>query len=230
MKSPICICVPCGTMVHTGFTFDLTRMVGYWTRRHPDQELKLISLPGTVLARQRFQIAKKALEDDAGHLLWIDSDMRFPHDALDRLLAHDKDIVLANYSTRGGILVSTACALDESELVTRPDSTGLEIALHGGFGLALIKREVFEQMNYPWFACPFDLDRDDFIGEDVFWCAQARKSGFDVWVDQDVSKEMRHCGSFEYTHEHAAQHKMYKKQFEAENAAAKMANEVGGRE
>ena len=36
----------------------------------------------------------------ADEILWVDTDMQFPEDALLRLLAHDKDIVGCNYRTR----------------------------------------------------------------------------------------------------------------------------------
>ena len=41
-----------------------------------------------------------ALAVDATHILWLDSDMRFPADTLGRLLARNRDIVGANYCAR----------------------------------------------------------------------------------------------------------------------------------
>lgn len=204
-KAPICICVPCQQLVHAGFWVDQARLTGYWTRRFPDHEIILVAQHGTILVRQRHMIAEQALKAGASHLFWIDSDMRFPHDALERMLAHDKDIVVANYITRGGELTPTARTLRDEPMFTHEHSTGLEEALQCGFGLALIRREVFEEMDRPWFAIPWDTDREDFIGEDVFWCNMARRSGFNIFVDHDVSKAVRHCGNLEYHHVHAEQ-------------------------
>ena len=204
-KAPICLCVPCQDMVHAGFWSDSLRMTGFWTSRHPDQELLMVAKSGTILCRNRYLIAKEALATGASHLMWLDTDMRFPPDTIDRFLAHDKDIVIANYVQRGGPLTSTAQTIYDEPMITHPHSTGLEQALQGGFGLALIRREVFEQMDAPWFANPWDTAIEDYVGEDVFWCAQVRRYGFDAWVDHDVSKQVHHMGVVAYHHGHAAQ-------------------------
>jgi hypothetical protein len=71
-------------MVHAGFSFDLAKLIGFWARKYPEQELRLASMQGTLLVRQRYQLAKNALKEGAGWLLWLDSDMRFPYTALEQ--------------------------------------------------------------------------------------------------------------------------------------------------
>ena len=55
---------------------------------------------GTLIADQRMKLARMALEGGADYLLFLDSDMRFPANAVRQLLKHDKHIVAANYATR----------------------------------------------------------------------------------------------------------------------------------
>ena len=61
-----------------------------------------------------------------------------------------------------------------------------------GMGLTLIKTEVFKNISYPWFRTIRGRDYEDptmasptatGCTEDLYFCAKARKSGYDVWVD-----------------------------------------------
>lgn len=88
-------------------------------------------------------------------------------------------------------------------LVTDENSTGLEPVEAIGFGVVLITREVFEQTKFPWFEHAYDHDQQMATGEDVWFCELAQQAGFPVFVDQDLSKEIRHAGSLEYSLEHA---------------------------
>ena len=57
-----------------------------------------------------------------------------------------------------------------------------------GMGFMLIKRGVFESMEYPWFRPIFKKigDAHDFTMEDVAFCLQARELGYRIWVDPQV--------------------------------------------
>jgi hypothetical protein len=66
-----------------------------------------------------------------------------------------------------------------------------------GFGMVLIRKEVFEKTPKPWFW--FDTTaKGGTIGEDIYFCAKAFDSGFDTIVDHDLSKHIRHIGTYEY--------------------------------
>ena len=41
-----------------------------------------------------------------------------------------------------------------------------------------------------------------FIGEDMYFCREAQKAGFKVYIDHDLSKQVRHIGVLEFMHEH----------------------------
>jgi hypothetical protein len=57
-------------------------------------------------------------------------------------------------------------------------------------------------MEYPWFAIPWVPAAEDYIGEDVWFCRRAAQNGHKTYVDQDLSKQIHHIGTFEYKHEH----------------------------
>ena len=96
----VLVAVPCGEMVHARFAQDLALMLSYTTYTRPEMEVHLALVQGTYLPRARAALVEHAMERQATHILWLDSDMRFPKDTLFRLLRHEKSVVAANYSTR----------------------------------------------------------------------------------------------------------------------------------
>jgi hypothetical protein len=85
---------------------------------------------------------------------------------------------------------------------TDDDSTGLVEVDYCGMGVMLVKTDVYKKMDFPWFAIPWVPAAEDYIGEDVWFCRRASENGFKTMVDQDLSKEVHHIGTFEYKHEH----------------------------
>ena len=50
-----------------------------------------------------------------------------------------------------------------------------------------------------WFLY-FANDRST-LSEDYYFCQIAGRQGFDIWIDHDLSKEIKHVGTFECGHE-----------------------------
>jgi hypothetical protein len=146
------------------------------------------------------------MREDCSHILFIDSDMRFPQDMIGRLLKHDLDIVATNCARRRMPTGPTAQLYKENgerELVwTMPESTGLQEVGSVGMGVMLIKANVFKALAEPWFETPWRHDKRGYIGEDVYFCQKAAAAGFKIWIDHDVSKEIGHIGTFEFKHDH----------------------------
>jgi hypothetical protein len=201
----IAVCTPARDMVHTMFTYDLVNMVSYHTLNTNDAVSLKIS-QGTLIANQRAELCLDAMREKCTHVLFIDSDMRFPHDMIERLLQHDLDIVATNCARRRMPTGPTAQIYKENgerELVyTMPESTGLQEVGSVGMGVMLIKANVFAKLAEPWFETPWRHDKRGYIGEDVFFCRKAREAGFKIWIDHDVSKEIGHIGMFEFKHDH----------------------------
>jgi hypothetical protein len=201
----IAVCTPARDMVHTMFTYDLVNMVAYHTLNTNDAVSLKIS-QGTLIANQRAELCLDAMHEKCTHVLFIDSDMRFPQDMIERLLQHDLDIVATNCARRRMPTGPTAQIYKENgerELVyTMPETTGLQEVGSVGMGVMLIKANVFAKLAEPWFETPWRHDKRGYIGEDVFFCKKARDAGFKIWIDHDVSKEIGHIGMFEFKHDH----------------------------
>lgn len=134
----------------------------------------------------------------ATHILWIDSDMQFPRDTFHRLLEHDVDIVGCNYPRRHPPHYSSACDLEGVPL--DPTTKGLELVSTIGFGVILTRASIFEgEIELPLFA---HHDDDGYVTEDVTFCRQMIRLGKQIWVDHDLSSEVRHIGSLSLGIEH----------------------------
>jgi hypothetical protein len=201
----IAVCTPARDMVHTMFTYDLVNMVANHTLNTNDAISLKIS-QGTLIANQRAELCLDAMREKCTHVLFIDSDMRFPQNMIERLLQHDVDIVATNCARRRMPTGPTAQLYKENgerELVyTMPETTGLQEVGSVGMGVMLIKANVFAKLAEPWFETPWRHDKRGYIGEDVFFCKKAREAGFKIWIDHDVSKEIGHIGMFEFKHDH----------------------------
>lgn len=197
----VLIAVPCGDQVAAGFAQDLALLMAYTTFVQPDLQLPLYFLKGTYLPRARAALAQKALDLTCTHILWLDADMRFPKDALLRLLSHGRSIVCANYPTRQSPILPTAKeGKDHAYLF---DGEGLAEASAVGMGCMLTATDVFLTLPKPWFAIGYNRAADDYAGEDTFFCDLARKHDYSVLVDHTLSDALRHVGTFEFDLSHA---------------------------
>lgn len=190
--------VPARDMVHTAFMHSVAMLVA--VSAAAGIEVNLSTSAGTLICDQRINLAKAMLKEGQDYLLMLDSDMRFPSDTLLRLLARQEAIVTCNYSTRrvpAEPVAFRSCKTLE-KLYTDEESTGIEECAANGLGIALIHRSVFEETAKPWFYIPYIPDVEGFWGEDVWFCNQARKAGFPIFVDHDLSKEVKHIGNREY--------------------------------
>lgn len=146
---------------------------------------------GTLLSQLRMDLAKKAIESKATHILWTDCDMRFsPRNVRKLLESSDKDIVGTNYIRRIPPHTSVAIGLDGKFLV--PRAKGLEEVAYTGMGLMLTKVKVFESLPQPWFLQPYTEETGGTIGEDVWFCKLAADHGFKVYVDHEASLGVGH--------------------------------------
>jgi len=198
------VCVPARDTVNTGFAYDLARMSARWYANAPEgSAFNLHFLQGTLIADQRCKLVEMALRANADWVLFLDSDMRFPIDLVDRLMAHDRDIVACNYATRR-LPVKTVAFKDWSGLdyVYSLGKTGLEQVAAVGMGAMLIRADVFKKLGYPWFQIHYLPSAKMWAGEDMFFCELARKAGFDIWIDHDTSQLIGHTGSLDFHHNH----------------------------
>ena len=187
-----------------GTAFDLAVMSAY-DAKHRDGELGVYTVNGTLIFDQRQKLAKAALDDGCDYVLWIDSDMRFPKNTIERLLKHDKPICGVNATTRTIPVKATAkyLKIDLEEKtntwlqVSSKGKTGIERVASIGCGVMLVKREVFEKTPEPWFWF-YQLPGEKVLGEDVHFCIAAQDAGFETWVDHGLSNEIGHVGDYTF--------------------------------
>jgi hypothetical protein len=122
--------------------------------------------------------------------------MRFPPSTAARLLRHGLDVVGANYPRKGGECRPTAVALDG---VWMNRGVALEEARSIGFGVTLVSAIVLATLPKPWFDAQYD-EQGCWHSEDTNFCAKARAAGFHVYVDHELSHEVRHVGMHEFTY------------------------------
>jgi len=201
----VAVCVPCRDTVMSGFAFDMARLTAF-DAQNRDGELQLLQMPGTLIFTQREKLAEEALEWGADAILYIDSDMRFPADALNVLLSRDVPIIGVNATTRREPVVPTAMNLhldkmkqegNVRQVWTKIESrgkVGIEQVTAVGFGVTLIRKEVFEKIPKPWFDVIW-TDHGNVIGEDVAFCVKAMEQDIPVFVDHDLSLHIGHIGT-----------------------------------
>jgi hypothetical protein len=152
-----------------------------------------------MLCQNRQTMAQVALQGGASHIMFVDTDMIFPMNTLERLLKARKAFVAANCTTRAEPCVTVAHTL-QGERLRSIGVAGLERVQHVGLAVALIRREVFEKTVPPHFLMDWIPQIKAYCGEDTYFCQKIQAAGFDCWVDHDLSHEVYHIGDREFGH------------------------------
>lgn len=201
----IAICVPTRDLCSSDFTHSYVKMVGHFCThfvgRGQAETVQLMDM-GTLLPEMRNTLAKAAIGLGATHILWLDNDMVFPEDMIERLYRHGKPIVGANYCQRKEPCKPVA-ARDGYWVYTEEDSTGLEKVDFVGMGAMLVETEVYKHLPEPWHTLGWNPGKECVVGEDVYFCRMAAKIGAEVYIDHDLSKEIQHVGYRNFTFEDA---------------------------
>lgn len=201
----VLIAQPSHGLVHAGFAYSLARAMTKFAVAPYDgkKQVDLTIIKGSNLTEMRTKLVSRAMSMNATHILWLDSDMKFPPDTIARLLNHNEPIVGCNYPQKEITARPTAyCDCDDyvGPLFTTAESHGLQEVAHVGMGVLLTEVGVFERLDLPFFH--FEPQAPDFVatcGEDVYFCRKARAAGFKIYVDHDLSREIGHIGEHEYT-------------------------------
>jgi len=198
MDKKILIAVPCMDMVSARFAQSLTTLkkVGQCT---------VSFLIGSLIYDSRNKLAGMAVEMEADYILWLDSDMIFRPDTLERMMAvmdeHPEiDVLSGLYFRRGHpftpvlfktLEVNKEGTLDWSDYEELPDEL-FEIA-GCGFGCVLMRTDMLldiaaKEEGGRWFTPIADA------GEDCAFCIRARREGYRIFCDPTVD-----CGHMAYT-------------------------------
>ena len=198
----VSVCVPCRDQLHSAFAFDLAKLVQHCAGIGLDV-VPHFSL-GTLIVNQRDQLAEMALDAGSTHILWLDSDMIFPADTIQQLLAHDKSVVAGNYVTRQYPHKTVAYEKlhDWSSYVVNDAELGTDLieVEAVGMGCMLVTTDLVRNMRKPRFQVVWQERYQDHMGEDFFFCLNARELGHEIWIDNSLSRQLSHLGTFAFTH------------------------------
>jgi hypothetical protein len=171
-----------------------------------------------AIDQARSQMASDALADGFDELMWIDSDVGFDPDSVDRLRAHGLPIVCGIYPKKGQR--SLACnLLPGTERVTFGSGGGLLEIGYAATGFLLTRRAVYDDVArhaalpscnarfgrpmVPYFLPMLVPDGDGqwYLGEDFAFSERARRAGHRVMADTTI--RLFHIGRYGHSWEDA---------------------------
>lgn len=177
-------------------------------RRHGSSQIDLC----------RSEMASDAVRDGFEETLWIDSDIVFNPDDVERLRLHCLPIVCGIYPKKGFRALSCHALPDTKQIVFGEQGGVLEI-LYAATGFLLVRRQVYidmqHQLELPWcnerFGPPIvpyflPVVKCDGVGrwymsEDYSFCERARQCGYRIWADTTI--RLKHLGQYAYGWEDA---------------------------
>jgi len=191
----ILIGVPSGDSVVLPFHNSFPRAVKTdWAK------LETYSVRGMNTVSARNKIVYRALEQEFDYVFFMDSDMEFPPNTLDRLLSHNKDIVGGFYVRKKKGYLPNAFKLgfaEQDKLLTEFVEDFREVEAIGT-GCLLIKTDVFNNIKTPWFYYEPTMAEDFHMStEDIVFCRNAKEAGYKIYCDGEIM--CGHVGNFVVT-------------------------------
>lgn len=149
-------------------------------------ELSFVNSRIPNLAEKRNDIVRQFLELDSEFLLMVDDDMILPPQTASRLSSWDLPVVGALCTQRFPPYAPTAYQKVANQLfyiTDIPDSRPFVVDATGT-GVLMVKRDVFETIEDPWFEWP-ELVKE--AGEDIVFCDKLKFEGnYSIRVDSGV--------------------------------------------
>jgi hypothetical protein len=184
----VAIAIPSGDMVHTDFAIRLANMCA-----NPGAQTFIANAKSSLVMLGRNQLVAAAQLAKATHILFLDTDMIFPHDTLARLLARDKDIIGGLYTQRAAPFHPLGVTFEGEHIPVTKSLRRMRIM---PTGCLMIRMNVFDKLTKPYFNTR--VEGEKLLGEDYAFCENATKAGFEIWCDGDLSVEMGHIGQAIY--------------------------------
>lgn len=195
------IAVPCLDNVPVAFVAALTALKRIGPTKHS-------FLSNSLVYDARNALAKEAIDTGADRILFIDSDMYFQPDMMERM-AQDLD--------KGADMVSGICVTrrfptqpciyktvdifdgdilkGKTEVYTDYPKDSLFPIAGCGFGAVMMNTNVLKAV-YEMYSEPFN-PIPGILGEDLSFCYRARDCGFKLFCDSRI--KVGHVGTFIYT-------------------------------
>jgi len=172
-----------------------------------------------AIDQARSQLASDALAEGFDEIMWIDADMGFDPDDVEKLRGHGLPIVGA-IGVKKGLRALACSVLPGTQQVVFGKAGGLIEVLYAGAAFLLTRREVYESIAAqcalpecnqrferplrPYFMpmiVPDEPHGQWYLGEDYAFCHRARQCGFKIMADTTI--RLRHYGGYGFTWEDA---------------------------
>ena len=156
----------------------------------PPEEYNLFFdyVKGYDCAKARNEIAKEAIEYDMDYILMVDSDIAVPRLTVEKLLECDSDVALGWYY-RKRTKTDETIIFDFGKDFNQHNAIKGQTMINnihesfsckgGGLGIALIKIEVFEKIDFPYFKF-VNYSNDTVLSEDLYFCNKVRDNGMEI--------------------------------------------------
>lgn len=132
------------------------------------------------------------------HWLSLDDDMVFPCDVVDKLIAHNLPVVVANYR-RKQVEIVGICLDKNGEYLDSTGKTGIEEVTYVGGGCNLVEVAAVKAIVPPRFSVLYVKEKQSYMSEDYFFSMKLQEHGIKMYCDHDVSNEVKHVGDVVYT-------------------------------
>lgn len=158
---------------------------------------------GSLVYNARNNLARQAIKAEADYVLWLDSDMVFSPDMLQRMMkvSKENDIDFLTGLCFRRKPPYTPCLFDKLERLENGAGASYTALMSvpdgrfkvGGCGFAgvLMTTDVILSVSAKFGGRMFDPLPG--FGEDVAFCWRARQCGYDIWCDSEI--ELGHVGN-----------------------------------
>lgn len=190
----ILIAIPAQDMIHTAFVQSILSL-----RVPGGVKISYGMVLNSLVYDARNALAAQAVNEDADYILWLDSDMTFEPDMLERMLADDKEIVCGLFFRRrppfSPCIYKTLRAdreYPERNVFEKQFAYPDEIFTVEGCGMAavlmstdVLRKIALNEMRDGRKAIPPFVPLLGF-GEDLSFCIRAREAGCEIWCDPQI--------------------------------------------
>lgn len=201
--------------------------VGAWIEPDCDEALRVLEARGYPVRRVRGYsqidharnvLATTALDEGFEETMWIDADIAFRPEAVDRLRSHGLPLTSAVYPQKGKRILASRL-LPGTKKLRFGRRGGLVEIQYAATGFLHVRREVYRNLErqlqlprcnqrfgeatIPFFQ-PLIVPNAEghwYLAEDYAFCERARRCGYQIWADTTI--RLRHIGKYAYSWEDA---------------------------
>ena len=178
------VAVPTVDYVHADFVKSLTRLSLRLGRERIPANVEVVG--GTLVYIARDRLAKRAVDDEYTHVLWLDSDMTFSDSIVEDLLFCGKDMVCGAFVSRRppyGPCVYTD--ISDPGNMKKVENFGTEPFRVDGCGFATVLTSVslLADVKRAFSTCFRPTEQ---YGEDLAFCDRVKQLGREIWCEPTV--------------------------------------------